>query len=134
MSADRSKHPIVHFVGSIPLPDSETVFRTLSAAGFLAAAERMRSVADRTGLVGVAQDHTAKDRPVRVRVSRSEERQCHTLGMGNLLPWRRLSDQGGQVRHGLARLGDGRRRPVHVQQSTARTGAGVPVDEQSVLT
>jgi hypothetical protein len=32
MSADRSKHPIVHFVGSIPLPDSETVFRTLSAA------------------------------------------------------------------------------------------------------
>ena len=30
--ADRSKHPIVHFVGSIPLPDSETVFRTLSAA------------------------------------------------------------------------------------------------------
>src|SRR5438045_7303442 len=32
MSADRSKHPIVHFVGSIPLPDSETVFRTLSGA------------------------------------------------------------------------------------------------------
>jgi methionine synthase II (cobalamin-independent) len=30
--ADRSKHPIVHFVGSIPLPDSETVFRALSAA------------------------------------------------------------------------------------------------------
>ena len=30
--ADRSKKPIVHFVGSIPLPDSETVFRTLSAA------------------------------------------------------------------------------------------------------
>jgi hypothetical protein len=30
--ADRSKQPIVHFVGSIPLPDSETVFRTLSAA------------------------------------------------------------------------------------------------------
>jgi hypothetical protein len=29
---DRSKHPIVHFVGSIPLPDSETVFRTLSKA------------------------------------------------------------------------------------------------------
>jgi methionine synthase II (cobalamin-independent) len=29
---DRSKHPIVHFVGSIPLPDSETVFRTLSQA------------------------------------------------------------------------------------------------------
>ena len=29
---DRSKHPIVHFVGSIPLPDSETVFRDLSAA------------------------------------------------------------------------------------------------------
>jgi hypothetical protein len=30
--ADRSKHPIAHFVGSIPLPDSETVFRTLSKA------------------------------------------------------------------------------------------------------
>jgi hypothetical protein len=29
---DRSEHPIVHFVGSIPLPDSETVFRTLSRA------------------------------------------------------------------------------------------------------
>ena len=32
MCADRSKHPVVHFVGSIPLPNSETVFRTLSAA------------------------------------------------------------------------------------------------------
>ncbi|MET0923805.1 MAG: hypothetical protein ABWY47_11760, partial [Xanthobacteraceae bacterium] len=32
MSADRSGHPIVHFVGSIPLPDAETVFRTLSGA------------------------------------------------------------------------------------------------------
>jgi len=32
MSADRSRHPIVHFVGSIPLPDAETVFRTLSGA------------------------------------------------------------------------------------------------------
>ena len=32
MSADRSKHPIVHFVGSIPLPDTDTVLRTLSAA------------------------------------------------------------------------------------------------------
>ena len=30
--ADRSKKPIVHFVGSIPLPDNETVFRTLSKA------------------------------------------------------------------------------------------------------
>src|SRR6476660_7548993 len=29
---DRSNPPIVHFVGSIPLPDSETVFRTLSKA------------------------------------------------------------------------------------------------------
>ena len=29
---DRSNHPIVHFVGSIPLSDSETVFRTLSKA------------------------------------------------------------------------------------------------------
>ena len=32
MCADRSQHPIVHFVGSIPLPDAETVFRTLSSA------------------------------------------------------------------------------------------------------
>jgi len=32
MSADRSRQPIVHFVGSIPLPDAETVFRTLSQA------------------------------------------------------------------------------------------------------
>ena len=32
MSADRGKHPIVHLVGSIPLPDAETVFRTLSGA------------------------------------------------------------------------------------------------------
>jgi hypothetical protein len=32
MCADRSRHPIVHFVGSIPLPDSEIVFRTLSSA------------------------------------------------------------------------------------------------------
>ena len=32
MCADRSKQPIVHFVGSIPLPDAETVFRTLSQA------------------------------------------------------------------------------------------------------
>jgi hypothetical protein len=32
MCADRSKHPIVHFVGSIPLPNTETVFRTLSQA------------------------------------------------------------------------------------------------------
>jgi hypothetical protein len=31
MRADRSRHPIVHFVG-IPLPDSEIVFRTLSSA------------------------------------------------------------------------------------------------------
>ena len=28
-------HPIVYFVGSIPLPDSETVFRTLAAAAGL---------------------------------------------------------------------------------------------------
>jgi hypothetical protein len=32
MCADRSRHPIVHFVGSIPLPDSEIVFHTLSSA------------------------------------------------------------------------------------------------------
>ena len=31
MSADNT-HPIVHFVGSIPLPDAETVFKTLSTA------------------------------------------------------------------------------------------------------
>jgi hypothetical protein len=29
---DRTQHPIAHFVGSIPLPDTETVFRTLSKA------------------------------------------------------------------------------------------------------
>src|SRR5262249_14826322 len=29
---DRQTHPIVQLVGSIPLPDAETVFRTLSAA------------------------------------------------------------------------------------------------------
>ena len=33
MSADRSGHPIVHLVGSIPLPDAETVFRTVSRRG-----------------------------------------------------------------------------------------------------
>jgi hypothetical protein len=32
MNASREHQPIVHFVGSIPLPDAETVFRTLSAA------------------------------------------------------------------------------------------------------
>ncbi len=32
MTADRGKQPIVHFVGSIPLPDAETVFRTLAGA------------------------------------------------------------------------------------------------------
>ncbi len=32
MTAERSEHPTVHFVGSIPLPDAETVFRTLAAA------------------------------------------------------------------------------------------------------
>ncbi len=32
MCADRSQHPIIHFVGSIPLPDTETVFRTLAEA------------------------------------------------------------------------------------------------------
>src|SRR5580704_14324917 len=32
MCADRSKHPIVHLVGSLPLPDAETVFRTVSGA------------------------------------------------------------------------------------------------------
>src|SRR5712691_3604867 len=32
MTTARSPHPIVHFVGSIPLPDAETVFRTLAEA------------------------------------------------------------------------------------------------------
>jgi hypothetical protein len=32
MNAEPSNSPVVHFVGSIPLPDSEAVFRTLSAA------------------------------------------------------------------------------------------------------
>ena len=32
MCADRSGRPIIHFVGSIPLPDAGTVFRTLSEA------------------------------------------------------------------------------------------------------
>ena len=32
MCADRSRQPIVHLVGSIPLADAETVFRTLSSA------------------------------------------------------------------------------------------------------
>jgi hypothetical protein len=32
MSAATAHKPIVHFVGSIPLPDAETVFRTLAAA------------------------------------------------------------------------------------------------------
>src|ERR1700756_1336735 len=32
MSAEDKAHPIVHFVGSIPLPDTGQVFRALSAA------------------------------------------------------------------------------------------------------
>ena len=32
MSAAPAHKPIVHYVGSIPLPDAETVFRTLAAA------------------------------------------------------------------------------------------------------
>ena len=32
MSAAPTHKPIIHFVGSIPLPDAETVFRTLAAA------------------------------------------------------------------------------------------------------
>jgi hypothetical protein len=32
MAAEHSKHRIVHFVGSIPLPDAEAVFRTLAEA------------------------------------------------------------------------------------------------------
>jgi len=32
MSGESTKSPVVHFVGSIPLPDSATVFRTLSGA------------------------------------------------------------------------------------------------------
>jgi hypothetical protein len=32
MSAATAGKPIVHFVGGIPLPDAETVFRTLATA------------------------------------------------------------------------------------------------------
>jgi hypothetical protein len=32
MSVEVDKRPVVHFVGSIPLPDNETVFRTLAGA------------------------------------------------------------------------------------------------------
>ncbi len=32
MGRDRGEHPIVHLVGSIPLPDAESVFRTVSHA------------------------------------------------------------------------------------------------------
>ena len=32
MNADRSRSPVVHLVGSLPLPDSESVFRTLVGA------------------------------------------------------------------------------------------------------
>src|ERR1041384_6252754 len=32
MSAAQQHSPTVHYVGSIPLPDAETVFRTLAAA------------------------------------------------------------------------------------------------------
>ena len=32
MSTATADKPIVHFVGSIPLPDAETVFRTLAGA------------------------------------------------------------------------------------------------------
>jgi hypothetical protein len=42
MSASAQHRPIVHFVGSVPLPDAETVFRTLSAA----AAPRLKRLPD----------------------------------------------------------------------------------------
>jgi hypothetical protein len=42
MAAARSAHPIVHFVGSIPLPDADTVFRTLAEA----AAPHLRRLPD----------------------------------------------------------------------------------------
>ena len=32
MTEPRTGHPIVHFVGSIPLPDADTVFRTLASS------------------------------------------------------------------------------------------------------
>ena len=37
MTELRTGHPIIHFVGSIPLPDADTVFRTLaeSAGAYL---------------------------------------------------------------------------------------------------
>ena len=42
MSAAPTHKPIIHFVGSIPLPDAETVFRTLAAA----AGPRLRRLPD----------------------------------------------------------------------------------------
>ncbi len=42
MSAATAQKPIVHFVGSIPLPNAETVFRTLAAA----AAPRLKRLPD----------------------------------------------------------------------------------------
>jgi hypothetical protein len=32
MQTDQNRQPVIHFVGSIPLPDAETVFRTLASA------------------------------------------------------------------------------------------------------
>ena len=31
MCADRSRHPVVHLVGSVPLPDCDSIFRTVAA-------------------------------------------------------------------------------------------------------
>jgi hypothetical protein len=45
MSAPQEQKPIVHFVGSIPLPDAEAVFRTWSAAAGPHALERAPSAA-----------------------------------------------------------------------------------------
>jgi hypothetical protein len=51
--------PIVHFVGSIPLPDTEMVFRTLSAAAgphlkLLASGMLIRPSTTSTGVVAIS--------------------------------------------------------------------------------
>jgi hypothetical protein len=62
MAADQNNHPIVHFVGSIPLPDTESVFRTLSQA---AGSHLLRLPDGETGIrktwIRFLQDVLAKD-------------------------------------------------------------------------
>ena len=67
MAEDRNKHPIVHFVGSIPLPDTESVFRTLSQA---AGPHLLRLPDGETGIrktwIRFLQDVLAKDPAIEV--------------------------------------------------------------------